>query len=82
MLQPVQIGLLLEHGENGFLVTDCADAINHVARINEIDRARCRQTVEEHFTADRMVEQYIEVYKQILKFPPVGRPKIRGKMEV
>ena len=58
---------LIEHGINGFLVTNCDEAIAHVARVNEIDRAQCRQTVEERFTADRMIEQYIEVYQQILK---------------
>ena len=57
---------LIEHGTNGFLVADCAEAIAHVTRIKEIDRAQCRQTVEERFTADRMVNQYIAVYKQIL----------------
>ncbi len=73
---------LIEHGKNGFLVTDCEEAIAHVARIAEIDRAQCRQTVEERFTADRMVEQYIETYEQILKFSPVGIPKAGEKMEV
>jgi len=73
---------LIEHGKNGFLVADCADAIAHVARVAEIDRAQCRQTVEERFTADRMVEQYIEVYERILEFPPVGQPKADGEMEV
>jgi len=64
---------LIEHGKDGFLVADCADAIAHVSRIAEIDRAQCRQTVEDRFTADRMVGQYIDVYRQILEFPPVGR---------
>jgi len=57
---------LIEHGKNGFLVADCAEAVAHVARVAEIDRAQCRRTVEERFTADRMVEQYIEVYERIL----------------
>ncbi|MEN7973338.1 MAG: glycosyltransferase family 4 protein [Verrucomicrobiota bacterium] len=57
---------LIEHGKNGFLAADCADAVAHVSRIAEIDRAQCRRTVEERFTADRMVEQYIEVYERIL----------------
>ncbi|MEN8256158.1 MAG: glycosyltransferase family 4 protein [Verrucomicrobiota bacterium] len=57
---------LIEHGKNGFLVAGCADAVAHVARVAEIDRSQCRRTVEERFTADRMVEQYIEVYERIL----------------
>ena len=70
---------LIEHGENGFLVTHSDEAIECVARLNEINRMQCRQTVERRFTADRMVERYIDVYRQILEFPPVGIPKPRGK---
>ena len=73
---------LIEHGENGFLVADSDEAIECVARLNEINRAQCRQTVEQRFTADRMVERYIDVYRQILEFPPVGIPKAGEKMEV
>ncbi|VGO18138.1 glycosyltransferase family 4 protein [Pontiella sulfatireligans] len=58
---------LIEHGQNGFLVNTSAEAVECVAQIATIDRTQCRQTVEERFTADRMAEQYIDVYKQILK---------------
>ena len=58
---------LIEHGRNGFLVDDTAGAIEHVTRIGEIDRAACRRTVEERFTADRMVGQYIEVYERMVE---------------
>jgi glycosyltransferase involved in cell wall biosynthesis len=58
---------LIQHGKNGFLVSDCEEAIEHVAKIKELHRLDCRRRVEDHFTVDRMVEQYIEVYTQILK---------------
>ncbi|MEE9368648.1 MAG: glycosyltransferase family 4 protein [Pontiella sp.] len=73
---------LIEHGTTGFLVADCDDAIKHVARLDEIERAQCRKMVEERFTVDRMVERYIEVYRQVLNFPPVGEHKSEWKMEV
>ncbi|WP_372846595.1 glycosyltransferase family 4 protein [Pontiella sp.] len=63
---------LIEHGINGFLANDCGEAVAQVARINEIDRARCRQTVEARFTVGRMVDEYIEVYQQLLRHPPHG----------
>lgn len=63
---------LIEHGKNGFLVADCAEAAVCIARIEEIDRAQCRKAVEQHFTADRMAEQYIEVYRKVLESPPAG----------
>ncbi len=58
---------LIEHGKNGFLVSGCKEAVEHVARIKQIDRSDCRRTVEGHFTVERMVEKYIEVYTQVLE---------------
>jgi glycosyltransferase involved in cell wall biosynthesis len=58
---------LIEHGKNGFLVSGPQEAIEHVDRLNTINRADCRQTVEDRFTAARMVEQYGEVYSLILE---------------
>ncbi len=58
---------LIENNKNGFLVDNVDEAIDSVAHIKEIDRAGCRGHVERHFTVDRMVEQYIEVYEMILR---------------
>jgi glycosyltransferase involved in cell wall biosynthesis len=58
---------LIEDGKNGFLVTTVEEAIDAVARIKDIDRAWCRRRVEQHFTVDRMVEEYIQVYETILE---------------
>ncbi len=58
---------LIDHGENGFLVSNKDEAITALNRIKDIDRLHCRKTVEKHFTVDTMVEKYIKVYKQILK---------------
>ncbi|MGR9087554.1 MAG: glycosyltransferase [Gammaproteobacteria bacterium] len=58
---------LIRHGHNGFLVDSVAEAIAAVADIGRIDRTRCRRHVERHFTAERMVEDYLQVYRQILE---------------
>lgn len=58
---------LIDEGINGFLVSDVDAAAKAVARISEIDRRNCRKTVEERFTVDHMVEQYIKVYRQVLE---------------
>jgi glycosyltransferase involved in cell wall biosynthesis len=57
---------LIENGKTGFLVSNVNEAVETVARIKEIDRATCRRHVERHFTVDRMINEYIEVYKMIL----------------
>jgi len=56
---------LIEHGKNGFLVSGCEEAVEHVARIKSIDRLDCRQAVEDRFTVDSMVEKYIDVYTEV-----------------
>jgi mannose-6-phosphate isomerase-like protein (cupin superfamily) len=43
------------------------EAIHSVTQLQEIDRTYCRRRVEENFTIDRMVDEYIEVYEQILE---------------
>ena len=57
---------LIENGKSGFLVNNVDEAIETVARIKEIDRAYCRRHVERHFTVDRMINEYIQVYEMIL----------------
>jgi glycosyltransferase involved in cell wall biosynthesis len=57
---------LIENGKSGFLVNNVDEAIETVARIKEIERAYCRRHVERHFTVDRMIDEYIQVYEMIL----------------
>jgi glycosyltransferase involved in cell wall biosynthesis len=58
---------ILEHGYNGILVSNVEEAVEAVQSIPLIDRSHCRKTVEQRFTADIMVENYIKVYRQILQ---------------
>lgn len=53
-------------GETGYLVQDIEGAINAVAAIGSIDRARCRADVEKRFTSTRMARDYVRVYRKIL----------------
>jgi glycosyltransferase involved in cell wall biosynthesis len=58
---------LIENGKNGFLVDNVEAAIEAFTRIKSIDRAACRHHIEQHFTVDRMVDEYIRTYKTILR---------------
>lgn len=57
---------LIQHGVNGFLVDTVQEAIDALANIETIDRSVCRRYVEENFTVERMVCEYIAVYEEIL----------------
>ena len=56
---------IIENGYNGFIVSDLDQMVNMIGEIRNIDRRNCRKVVEKRFTQDRMVEDYIKVYKKI-----------------
>ena len=58
---------LIENGKNGFLVDNVEAAIEALTRIKEIERNACRSHVEQHFTVNRMVNEYISTYEVILR---------------
>ncbi len=57
---------LIRDGENGFLVNNTREAVEALEKVPGIPRKRCREIAEKHFSADRMVEDYIRVYNTIL----------------
>ena len=57
---------LIENGKSGFLVNTVDEAVEAVVHIKKIDRATCRRLVERHFTVDRMIDEYIQVYEMML----------------
>lgn len=58
---------LICHRKNGFLVSSIDEAIDSVRLINTIDRSTCRKWVEERFTVERMVNDYINIYEKVLE---------------
>jgi glycosyltransferase involved in cell wall biosynthesis len=57
---------LLEPGVTGFIVDTVEEAIDAVRRIPAFDRARVRAEFERRFTARRMAEDYLAVYRAVL----------------
>ena len=65
---------IIEEGVNGFLVNSHEEAIAAVGKLDQIDRAGVRQSVERRFHVDRMADEYIALYRSIIggrKKPPV-----------
>lgn len=58
---------IIADGVTGFLVRDSDEMAGAVARVGQLDRFRCRQWVEERFSADRMVEEYIGIYEKVIR---------------
>jgi glycosyltransferase involved in cell wall biosynthesis len=57
---------LIQHEKTGFLVNSVEDAIAAVAQLAEIDREDCRKWAKQKFSKEKMVEDYIALYHQIL----------------
>jgi len=58
---------VIEDKVTGFLVNSVDEAVDAVGKIDNIDRKKCLQRVEENFTIDRMVSGYEKVYEEIFR---------------
>lgn len=57
---------VVKHGETGFVVNTLNEAIEAIDKVKFIDRKKCREWVNQRFSADQMVSGYIEVYQRLL----------------
>lgn len=58
---------LIKHGESGFVVNDVDEMIEAVAKIDQIDRKKCRKHALKNFSATKMADAYEQIYKQVLE---------------
>jgi len=58
---------VLEDGITGWIVEGCEEAVQAVARVSTLSRARCRQVFAERFSASRMAQDYLRIYQQLLE---------------
>ena len=57
---------IVETGRTGAICRDESDMVDQVDAVVDLDRAGCRAAVAERFTADRMVEDHLALYRQLL----------------
>jgi len=57
---------IIEDGKTGFVVRDEKEAVIKVKDINKINRLDCRKRVEENFTVDIMVDNYLKIFEKII----------------
>lgn len=57
---------VVKEGFSGFLVNSIEDAVEKLKIIPELDRQNCRLWVEQNFSQERMVKDYIKIYENIL----------------
>ncbi len=57
---------LLDDGRTGFLVDGVDEAVAAVGRLDEIDRATCRETAVARFDQERMVDAYLDLFAEVV----------------
>jgi glycosyltransferase involved in cell wall biosynthesis len=57
---------VVDEGVTGRLVADADEAVAAIETIGEIDRANCAKRARERFSAARMVDDYLEIYRKIV----------------
>ncbi len=57
---------VIEHGRTGFLCEDEADMAEAVLGLGELDRRACRAAVEGYFSTERMINEHVELYEELL----------------
>lgn len=58
---------IIEHGVNGFLADTETEFAEYMERVDEIDPAMCRKSVEIQFAAETMADKYIARYREAIK---------------
>lgn len=60
---------IIEHGVTGFVCDTLDEMTQAIRHVSLLERTRCRQAFETRFTAERMAQEYVTVYGQILGLP-------------
>lgn len=71
----------VEHGVDGFLVDDLDEAVLATGKIDELDRTQVRRRAIERFSRARMVDEYEQVYAELLQAPARHTP-LSDRLEV
>jgi glycosyltransferase involved in cell wall biosynthesis len=66
---------VMKDGVSGYIVDNVEEAIDALGRLDQIDRAGVRRYFEQRFTARRMAEDYVAVYRRLIN---VGRSHLRA----
>lgn len=67
---------VIDEGVTGFVVDDIDEAVSAVKRTETLDRRRCRDAFAARFSAERMADDYLAVYRRL-----VAQGQRRGRRE-
>jgi glycosyltransferase involved in cell wall biosynthesis len=65
---------VIEHGRSGYIVDSIDTAVAAVHALDRIDRTACRDAFAQRFAAERMAQDYVDVYRTLLTGEPQVKP--------
>lgn len=72
---------VIDDGVTGFIVDNIDDAVRAVRWAGKLNRNACRKVFETRFSAERMAQDYLTVYKHLLgHIPRRGRPEFEDSL--
>jgi glycosyltransferase involved in cell wall biosynthesis len=66
---------VMADGETGFICETVDEAARAVGRLDSVSRRACRAVFERRYTARRMAEDYVRVYRRLVENPPSYVPR-------
>jgi len=69
---------IVRHGEGGYLVHSLDEAVAAVHSAGDMDRLLVRASVERRFDVDRMVDEYLDVYRRVIAQRRAGRSRLEA----
>ena len=61
---------IVQHGRNGFIDAEPSGLAAALQQATSLDRAACRSSVEERFTAAQMAQNYAALFERMLQLEP------------
>ncbi len=58
---------IVDHGETGYLCRGLGSLTRALHRVGALDRSHCRAVAEQRFSARRMVENHVELYRRTIE---------------
>jgi glycogen synthase len=62
---------IVDPGMTGHIVRTMDEAMGMLPQVLALDRRTVRQRFEQRFSATRMAKDYVQVYRSLLKQPPL-----------
>ena len=57
---------VLTHGSDGFICDTAEEMVSAVKNVEQLDRANCRAKVEQKFSDDVIVSEYVALYRKVI----------------